>query len=263
MISECFQCEVMAYEQLTADSVVALVDGSIGLVRIPEFCPEVQRDAAVKRLTGHSDRGYYNKAEAVGRLGIAHFEIDSAATLEKYYDKATSSIRELRKIFSPYLSPMDHLRLLLEEVWPAGAILQKIEEKNCFVGITRILDPTGDLLPHTDRFDREYDSNICTDLMGQLSASIYLQVPEQGGELELWSIELTEEEELNLRGDSYGIDREALAAPQLTFQPRDGDLLIFNTRMLHAVRPGVGTTRVSLGAFIGYWGKDRPLTYWS
>jgi hypothetical protein len=32
---------------------------------------------------------------------------------------------------------------------------------------------------------------------------------------------------------------------------------------LHAVTPPIGTTRVGMAAFIGCYGPERPLTYWS
>ena len=45
--------------------------------------------------------------------------------------------------------------------------------------------------------------------------------------------------------------------------PETGDLIIFNSRNLHAVRPAAGGPRVTLSCFLGYRGATEPLTYWS
>jgi len=45
--------------------------------------------------------------------------------------------------------------------------------------------------------------------------------------------------------------------------PDAGDLIIFSSRMLHAVTPSQDSYRIGMAAFIGCYGPDRPLSYWS
>ena len=59
------------------------------------------------------------------------------------------------------------------------------------------------------------------------------------------------------------ICRDKLPAPYVTHKPEQGELLLFNARKLHAVKPVYGSPRLSISCFIGYYGSDKPLTYWS
>jgi predicted 2-oxoglutarate/Fe(II)-dependent dioxygenase YbiX len=51
--------------------------------------------------------------------------------------------------------------------------------------------------------------------------------------------------------------------PALVIHPEAGELIIFSSRMLHAVTCSVQDYRIGAAAFIGCSGVDRPLSYWS
>jgi len=256
---------VVVRKKIVADDIMALIEGKIAAIRIQDFCSKSLSKTVSKKLLSHPNRGSFNKANDVERIGIAQFEIDGPEKLQEYSDQAMKGIHALRDVFKPYVSPIDNLRLLLEEAWPAGANMETLFGKKCFVGICRILEPSISLLPHNDRFDRATPDNVqAHELLGQLAANIYLQVPEQGGELELWTQEPSDEEYLRLKDeDGYGISRDKLAAPAHLIRPDAGELVIFNPRRLHGVRSGSGSQRICVGAFVGYRGKDLPLSYWS
>lgn len=66
-----------------------------------------------------------------------------------------------------------------------------------------------------------------------------------------------------MRGDSYGIDPALLGEPTLEICPSPGDLIIFNSKRMHAVSPGSDDLRLSLSCFVGYRGPATPLSFWS
>ncbi len=242
-----------------------VIDGNAAAIRVPKFCSkEVCREVSA-RLLNHSKRGSFNKAKDIGSIGMAHFNINGPEANEIYHRDAISNTWRLRNIFTPYLSPVDKIRLLLEEIWPAGANLESLYGKKCFVGICRIIEPTVELLAHNDRLDRDSpDSLQAHSLLSQLSACIYLQVPEEGGGLRLWMREpRSEAEYTKLKEGNYGVAVEKLGPPVHVIEPEQGDLLIFNIRKLHGVAPGKGKPRINVGAFIGYRGINQSLTYWS
>jgi hypothetical protein len=252
-------------ETLTYEDLKDVIDGKCAAIRIKEFCSKKICQMVTNRFLQHSNRGNFNKASDVGRIGIAHYEIDSPEKFDLYHQKAIEYTWQLRNVFDPYLSPVDKIRLLLEEVWPSGAQLEMLYGRKCFVGICRIMEPTIELLAHNDRLDRDSpDSLQARSLISQLSACVYIQVPDEGGGLRLWMKEPENEEEyIKLKSGNYGIEMGKLGPPVHVIEPENGDLLIFNIRKYHGVAPGKGKSRINVGAFIGYRSINQPLTYWS
>lgn len=255
-------CEEMS---ITSNNLMDVISGDSAAIRIPRFCPKEICCEISDRLLMHSERGSFNKANEIERVGMAHFEIDSFEAREAYHRNAIQNTRELREVFSPYLSPVDKIRLELEEIWPTGANLGMFDKKKCFVGITRIMESSVELLAHTDRIDRDSpDCQQACDITSQLSACVYLQVPDEGGGLRLWMSEPSSElEYMKQKDGNYGISIEKLGKPVHQIEPEQGDLIIFNITKLHGVAPGKGKPRINVGAFIGFRGIDKPLTYWS
>jgi hypothetical protein len=75
----------------------------------------------------------------------------------------------MRRNFMPYLSPINRLRLELDEIWPPGAQIAAFEGKKMFVGIFRVMPPelSGGSAddPHFDALPRQ----ICS-LDAQIAA---------------------------------------------------------------------------------------------
>lgn len=88
-------------------------------------------------------------------------------------------------------------------------------------------------------------------------------MPNTGGDLLLWHKKLSPTEFDSMRSDSYGICPDMLGTPDIVVKPKVGQLIIFNSRKMHSVCPGVDTSRISISCFIGYRGQHQPLTYWS
>jgi hypothetical protein len=181
--------------------------------------------------------------------------VDTARAREHYYAEALPTIRRLRAAAAPELSPIDRLRLELDELWPRGAHIGSFEGRSMFVGIVRAMQPSrsegSELHPHFDalpasvaRFD------------GQFAANIFVSVPPAGGELEVWDVppfeptgELPDEWRL-------------VGGEPVAVKPEVGDLILFNARKPHAIRRFSGCDRISVQTFIGYR-QDGPLLLWN
>ena len=66
-----------------------------------------------------------------------------------------------------------------------------------------------------------------------------------------------------LRGDSYGIERDKLPTPDVTIKPQAGDLVLFKPRNLHAVCSTSGKYRIGISTFVMYGGESKSLKLWS
>lgn len=255
---------VMVNNSLNKENLEKLINNDIQVLRIPNFIDDRACTAISAGLKGYGYNDYLN-APSVGRIGMSYFETGLKTDLiEHYFKNAITNIEILRKACAPYPCPIDTLRCVLDEQWPAGCNLQTLHDRKMFVGLSRSMKPGTPLLPHHDMFGRHAPGTPeANSLISQFGINVYIDVPEEGGELAMWMDEISDEEFLEKRGDKYAIPLEMLEGPDFTIKPRNGDLIFFNARKLHAVLPGSGTDRLTVSAFFGYRGIANNLTVWS
>ncbi len=252
--------------ELTTETLLALAGREIGAIHVKGYSPVAIAAEVAQKAIDHPALGHYHKqyTSSVGRVYMPHIDTKWDPELTaKYHDAALPAIADVRSMFHPYLAPVDKVRLDLQELWPAGANLLRLRGRACFVGAFRVFQPsTSEFYPHNDAIDQETDAPEIEGVLNQLVANIYLQVPEQGGDLHLWLREPTAAEtEIIL--DVEGLDPKSVEEPVHVIHPEAGDLIIFSPRMLHAVTPGQGTHRVGAAAFIASKGPAQPLVFWS
>ncbi|MEV0375420.1 2OG-Fe(II) oxygenase [Streptomyces sp. NPDC050636] len=252
--------------ELTTETLLKLANREIGAIHVRGYYPVDVAGEVAQKAINHQALGNYHKqhTSSVGRVYMPHIDTKWDAELsKKYHDAALPAIADVRSMFHPYLSPVDRVRLELQELWPAGANLMRLRERACFVGAFRVFQPsTSEFYPHNDAIDQETDAPEIEGILNQLVANIYLQVPDEGGNLQLWLREPTEDE-TKIILDVEGLDPASVEAPVHEIHPEAGDLIIFSPRMLHAVTVGHGKHRVGAAAFIGTKGPQEPLVYWS
>ncbi|OGT46610.1 MAG: hypothetical protein A3F17_08700 [Gammaproteobacteria bacterium RIFCSPHIGHO2_12_FULL_41_15] len=264
-----YECsaQLVQTNQLDEKSIISLAKKEIIAIIVKNYYPKNICTDVANHIMTHKDYGYYanvgheKDVSDVGRLGTSFFEVckDPKMT-EDYFNNASIQAKEIRDIFNPYYTPIDRLRLELEELWPNGAALETLHGKKMFVGLCRALEPGKTFLPHTDWFYQDANYSIeATSLRAQLAANIYLNVASKGGELLLWDIDINESDYQSLKLDkSYGLDIKKLPAPAIKINPAAGDLILFNAMRPHSVStPDV--YRLSQSCFIGYRGDHVPL----
>jgi hypothetical protein len=253
--------------QLTQGDLIDLVQGRILALRIPNYYPQWLCQELCQRLLQLPEFSRYLRAQDVGvqRTGMTFFETKGdPALLDRYYQEAQRLSQTVRSTCFPYLCPIDKLRVELEEAWSAGAHLENIHGRPMLVGIARMFEDSFELPPHQDVLARDISDNPTAGvLLSQLSANLYLQEARYGGELEVWGLKPSYAEFIELSCDDLHFDRRKLPSPKVVYKPQTGDLVLFDSGRVHAVRPSQQGPRVSMSCFIGYRGLERPLTYWS
>lgn len=260
------QAPALVAPTLDTATLLQLTQREIGALHVRRFFAPEQGALAAQAAINHPKLGYYHKqyTSSVGRICMPHIDSEwDVQAAECYHREAIENTHDMRELFSPYPSPADRVRLLLQEYWPAGANLQRLHGRTCFVGAIRVFKPsTSKFYPHNDRLDEESDAPELEGMVEQLVVNMYLQVPSEGGDLQLWLREPTAEETERIR-DVEGLLPDSIEPPALVIHPEAGDLIIFSSRMLHAVTSSEEDYRVGMAAFIGCFGPQRPLSYWS
>ena len=172
-----------------------------------------------------------------------------------YFSEAPLAIERLRQYSSPAMTPIDKLRLELDERFANGARIANFLNRKMLAGIGRITRASHSHLsavqPHFDALPIKY-----ARLDVQLAANIYLRVPNSGGELELWDVSpLSPYSEVPK-------DWRSELPTSLKIKPRLGDLIIFNCRRPHAISEFSEGDRVTVQMFIGYE-KGKSLQLWN
>ncbi|MBS0586275.1 MAG: 2OG-Fe(II) oxygenase [Verrucomicrobia bacterium] len=250
-----------------AQDLLDVIHNRIGFLRVPNYVPKEVTRAICLRLDSDFTVRDYENAPGVGKVdgvGTPFFETDQKApALARYYQTARKSMDVARSLCHPHLSPLDKLRLELDERWSKGATVLNLGSGKMFSGLIRVLN--GAVLAHEDKLERDMGCSARSlNYMAQLACNIYLRMPLAGGELARWGISLPDEEYKERTGSTYGIEPASLPKRSISVRPSTGDLIIFNPRFLHSVGAASGeTSRVSMSTFVLYQGDDRPLGFWS
>lgn len=251
---------------ISKHSLIALERGELDAIRVQSFYPEELCRIITKKLIESPLYAVNDKPTLANRIGQSFFlGYESRDIKENYWANAVKISQEIRNLCAPYISPIDKLRVELDELWPAGAMLASIEGHKMYAGVVRVIKQGGSSEPHQDTLPWHVkDCAVAQSFIGQLSANTYLSMPPEGGELQLWRLSLNEEQSalLETKG-SYGLDGSSLPPPDHEIRPTNGELILINTRRVHAVKECRGTYRVSWSNFIGFAGVDKPLLLWS
>ncbi len=251
-------------------------------IRVPEFattrtCREMTRWLSRRELKkwGGTDTSY-----GAG-IPVNALSWSLGSTLS-YFREALASIRAVRNACSDRLSPVDKLRLELDELWPMGANVSRENpyRRKMLVGLARVMRPDG-LLDGITRVEGlvHTDSALFIDpARGSFSANVYLNVPSSGGEVNIFTLAMKQPEHLQnlVRVVAYllqhSFDAEhrervqrqlhALLPAPVTIKPKVGDLVILNTGRPHAVRGFVRGSRVTMQVFVRHR-SGRPLQIFS
>ncbi len=240
-----------------------LANEEVLAIRVKGFLPEPLAVQLGDKILAPGFEGYIN-APSIGRIGMAFYEAENQPLLiEDYFERATRNIAELRERCAP--TPRRSIPCAACSTSPGRpALIWKTSmAARCMSACHGWSNPV--CVPRSSRHFRQ-------GRPGQLSG------PQPGGAVRLQRVpehadrgrcaadvddDISPDRFDEMRGDSYGIDPALLGPPTLEVRPEPGDFIMFNSRCMHSVTPGVADPRLSLSFFVGYRGNASPLTFWS
>ncbi|MNV37684.1 hypothetical protein D3C71_1292130 [compost metagenome] len=249
--------------QLSHDALLKLIDGECLALRVRNFFDPALCQQLTTRIMTYEGLRSFKYATNMDRFGPSLAEVaGSEDALGEYLATAVDEVAKFRRLCAPFLSPIDLLRLQLDEAWIAGANLATVSARKAFTGVARILRDGGFTGPHQDALASPH-VDLSSFIAEQLAANIYLQTSTHGGQLELWDLHLEREEYQSIRSPGkVGITREKLRACDVALKPEQGDLILFRSTRLHAIREASGAPRVTCSSFIGYHSVNEPLVFY-
>lgn len=257
---------ILISQELTATGLRQLFENSIDILRVPGFYPEEASIEIARRFDRSNLRGPYDGAPNIDRIGRALFEKQISSTAAAEYEAHSLDwIDQLRGAVRPLQLPIDLLRLKLDELHRSGSTLATIEGTRAFCGLIRIFPAGGEAEPHMDVLAWDLpDGHPDGRLLGQFAANVYCRVPQRGGELKVWPISHSKEEyRRHQRPESYGLLPTGLVGEPVMIRPGLGELIMFNSRLVHAVGASPDEDRIAASCFVGTRGDTYPLSVWS
>jgi hypothetical protein len=235
-----------------------LFAGNILALRYPYFCTAEEAEATTNSIRSHPVLGRYGDARGFGRLGPGIYELLLGTEYwQEYLDTKDAVIDALKILITKLQSELAQAWGKCEAPIFRGHAMRPM--------MARILEPNGhSALPHDD-FQKRYASDFpwAASLQGKVGANIHITPPEKGGELLMWDLSLStcDYERMRLNG-SYGINPALLPEHDVEIMPTKAELILINTRKLHAICPVKSGIRVTTSCFIGYT-DDNSLLQWS
>jgi len=243
--------DVLTVDRLDADALVALREERVAAVRVAGFCDREARERLTSLLARHPERTNYRvrwarRDEAGGGVlpGREFSETDSDrvgpvdTTPEGVADSTgvVAAMREIRSAAAPALTPIDRLRLELDEIAPRGAGLYRKDGRLSVAGVGRVMEASGELV-HADAGRRN-----C------LTANVYLRMPRAGGGTRIWRYD--GEYRQSRQSYLFGPGEIPQSAPSCLVEPAEGDLVVWNPALPHAVQPFDDPPRLTIQTWL-------------
>lgn len=245
--------EVRDLEDLLAHRVLAVQIKNFFDPAIGKLADEwAQKNVTYKVWTVGQD--YQQITDMYYGVGIPRQQADATEELSQEYTKNAKAYSDLiRNAFPPGNSPLELFQRQIDALWPNGVAVDTYKGRPGYAGILRHMRPEYILEPEgVCHIDSLYDEP-------HLSANLYLNVPEKGGELKIWNVALTEELKRNklyhlmvydaFRPEYREVIRNFLPRPHV-LRPEPGDLILIDVCRPHAVNGFTQGHRTSLQTFI-------------
>ena len=247
--------------KITESNLKDLISGKILAIWCRGYIEKKVCDMSIDRIISAVEKDTYTLTSDLQSLGTSIGEAhESIENENEYFATATQTTQLIRNvIFSHTLSPIDKLRLELDEIWTGGATLGKYNSKPMLAATIRRWKGEGSANPHIDQTEIKLLKDL--DLKVRIGANLYVRTPDDncGGGLEFWEKKYTAQEYDKLKRSDYGLDRDLVGPPDMVIHPDDGDLILFNAGVLHGVEKLIKGNRVTTACFLGYSSEDKPL----
>ena len=236
-----------------------LISGKISSIEIPDVLSKSEcvslSDEISKSHSASSGPGLTTK---IGTSLSSHI-YDKA----NYFSNAQNSNQFIQNLFSHTISPVDKMHQILENLFQkkiSTATEYDMKYSDCVIRIHQ----NGDSVHiHRDNCNFEMPEYVVSRYRNQLSAILYLQSPQSGGELKIYNKQWSKTDE-SLRQPDFGYSCNVVdRIDYTTISPTVGNLVLLNPSFYHKIESIRGKKhRISIGFFFAE-SSENNLCCWS
>lgn len=261
----CHKVEPTAWETteelpLNAESLTMLFENRIPALRIKQFATPEECEALVVQAHLLGFDSYQEVSPRIDRIGITVFEYNKVGK-DEYFRAVNRANAGQQRITSASFNPLKRIMAEIQECTNTTVrIASEPSYGNYYAGLTRKMEQ-GTLL-HIDYASAEQPKWEVGTVVTQLVWNLYLKLsPSNQGKTQIYNRQWYPEDEV-YKIDSYGYSNTVVAgANKIVFQPKVGDVVIFNTRNYHTVEP-IDGHRVTFTSAMGLLPNDE-IVFWS
>ncbi|POZ62081.1 hypothetical protein C2I19_10365 [Chromobacterium alticapitis] len=245
-------------EELTRASLHQLFTNQIPFIRLRNFASVAECEQLVKQAGRYGFSPYRGVEPQINKIGITVFEYNRLSQ-ERYFSDAAAATTQLQDIFDNSFDPIERLMGQIQHAGMHAIVARRGNGQPYYAGLVRRIE-NGTLL-HIDFAPAEQQEWEVAGITHQLAWNLYLRTSEDQGKTHIYNRQWTPQDDV-FRDGTYGYDPQVAAGcQQISFQPRPGELVIFNTRNFHYVDP-TPDERVTVTSAIGRISDDETV-FWS
>jgi hypothetical protein len=246
--------------------LLRLWSGEFAAIRLTGLVSQEACRSFTNKLLDGEQTSQHLDIPGLNVLGFSHFQVARDHQLaEEYASQFRRLPSVLRRLSFPYSSPFDVIFGWLSIAWPSGCrVLQTLTGSHLSPFTIRIYGDGIGIEPHLDVVATELQSEpVADDIRFQFGVNLYLDLPNAGGELELFHAAFPDLSYTEIASGPKTWSTQDLPSP-VRIRPNVAEVIIFPSHRLHAVSPSIGPgNRVTLSFFIGLSSWDDPVWIWA
>ena len=239
-----------------SDSYDDLIAGKFPALIVPEILSKTECSSLCNRITNNQTTN--GNPRRFGTSLSSHIYEKS-----RYFSNAQRSNDSLKKLFAENISPLIAMRNVISKKFQKQLTTAIENGMSYSEAVIRIHDNDDSVHLHRDNSNFEMSDYNVSHLKNQLSAILYLQSPEQGGELTIYH-KLWNKKDECMREPNFGYSSALIEDVHKTkILPTEGNMVLLNPKFYHQIESVSGTrSRISIGFFFGELSKNY-LCSWS
>ena len=249
--------QMSTIQPLNKSSIELLIENKIPGVHIERFADKQQIEKLKYELDARALRT--SSIAEVTRLGISQYQQGICESKENYFELARKLNEEFQTIFSNSFSPVQKIINHFVRLGIDAAIMEEPGFGRYFAGTGKLRNGSSPI--HVDYSPQDSLGWAIADARVQLAWNLYLNVPEEGGDLLIWDKQWHVEDDIHQVENNYYYNEKIVEGKDpLIVKVKEGDVVILNSRNYHAV--SYVENRLAFGSFISVF-DDKSMGLWS